>query len=249
MFRQCIAYILLLLGCSIGFAGTIDPDTPDSKYLEYGSKFVHTAKVYGQTPDDKPYFGSGVAHQPKIIITAAHIVHNIKTCKVRINNKIINVKQAIAHPKYIPEVFGYNDIAVCLLEEDIGLDWYPDLYTNRNELGKICSISGYGLFGTFLTGANKFDDAIRAGSNKVSFFDRGLLVCDPSLSNRTELEFCIAGGDSGGGLFIENKLAGINSCVIHDKGQIKSTYGTHSGHTRISDHVKWIQDTISSIQE
>lgn len=249
MIRHFLLYVILLLGYSIGWAGTIDPNTPDSKHMEYGSKFIHTAKVYGETSDNTPYFGSGVAYDSKIIITAAHIVHNIKTCKVRINNKTIKVKDAISHPEFVPEVFGHNDIAICILEEDIGLDWYPDLYTNKDELNKTCSIAGYGLFGTFLTGGDKFDDNLRAGSNKISFFDRDMMMCDPSRSNRTELEFCIASGDSGGGLFIDNKLAGINSCVIHDKDQIKSTYGTYSGHTRISNHIQWIKDTLSNIKE
>lgn len=234
---------------SVAFSGTIDPNTPDSKYVEYGSKFVYIAKMHGNTPDTKPYFGSGVAHKPKVILTAAHIVKDVVTCRASINNKTINVSKIIVHPKYKNDQFGYYDIAICILEDDIELDWYPDLYTSKNEVGKVCSIAGYGMTGTFLNGANKFDNQIRAGSNIIDGTDRGLLKCSPSKINRTELEYCIASGDSGGGLFIDNKIAGINSCVIHDKGVVRSAYGTESGHTRISDHIEWINTTLSEIKE
>lgn len=249
MLKQYLVLLIFLLVSSIAYSGTIDPSTPDSKYVEYGSKFVYIAKVHGNTPDTKPYFGSGVAHKSNVIITAAHIVHDVTTCRVSINNKTMNVSKIIVHPKYKPEQFGYYDIAICILNDDIGLDWYPDLYTNKNEVGKVCSIAGHGTTGNFIVGANKFDDKIRAGSNVIDGLDRGLLICSPSKYNRTELEYCIASGDSGGGLFISNQIAGINSCVIHDKGEIKSGYGTQSGHTRISDHVDWIKTVLSTTKE
>jgi len=249
MRQKVVIFIALSLACVVGFSGTIDPNTPDSKHIEYGSKFVYIAKVHGTTPDTKPYFGSGIAHQSNVIITAAHIVQDVGTCRATINSKTINVSKIIVHPNYKMDQFGYYDIAICILEDDIGLEWYPELYTNKNEVGKICSIAGYGATGNFLVGVNKLDDKLRAGSNTIDSIDRGLLVCSPSRTNRTELEYCIASGDSGGGLFIGNKLAGINSCVIHDKGMIKSAYGTFSGHTRISDHVEWITNTISTIKE
>lgn len=234
---------------SIAYSGTIDPNTPDSKYINYGAKFVYVAKVHGTTPDNKPYFGSGVAYKPKVILTASHIVDGVATCRVSINGKTINTDKIVMHPKYKPEQFGYYDIAICILNDDISLDWYPDLYTDKNEVGKICSMAGYGTTGNFLVGANRFDNKLRAGSNLIEGLDRGLLICSPSRHNRTELEYCISSGDSGGGLFIGNKIAGINSCVIHDKGEIKSGYGTHSGHTRISDHIDWIKTVLSTLKE
>lgn len=243
-----LSLVFFLIG-SVAYSGTIDPNTPDSKYVEYGSKFVYTAKIHGHTPDTKPYFGSGTAYGPRVIITAAHIVHNVTSCRASINNRTINVSKIIVHPYYKPEQFGYYDIAICILEDDIGLQWYPELYSNKDEVGKICSMAGYGANGTFVSGANKLDNKLRAGSNKIDRLDGGLLTCSPSQHNRTELEYCIASGDSGGGLFIDSKLAGVHSCVIHDKGEIKSGYGTHSGHTRISDHIDWIKTVLSTLKE
>ena len=249
MLKHFLAYFIFFLISSIAYCGTIDPSTPDSKHVEYGSKFVYIAKVHGTTTDTNPYFGSGVAYRSNIVVTAAHVVKGVSTCKVSINNKTINVSQIIAHPKYKAERFGYYDIAICLLEDEIGLGWYPELYTGRDEIGKICAIAGYGTAGDFVVGANKTDNNLRAGSNIIDGLDKGLLICSPSKNNKTELEYCIASGDSGGGLFINNKIAGINSCVIHDKGQVRSTYGTLSGHTRVSDHIKWINQTLSIIKE
>ena len=72
-----------------------------------------------------------------------------------------------------------------------------------------------------------------------------MLLCTPSSKiNKTELEFMIAPGDSGGGLFIDNKLAGIHSCIMAEGHKAKSDYRTESGHTRISDHVDWINNTM-----
>jgi len=243
-------YLFLIL-CSFGlgaYAGTIDPNSPDSAHLEYGSQFIHTVKICGTTEKDQYYFGSGVLYKKNIVITAAHILDHTKTRYIKFKDKSFQIKKAIQHHKYISDVFGYYDIGICVLEESIELEWYPELYRNNDEVSKICSISGYGACGTFVTGITRSDEKLRAGSNKIDGVDRGLLVCSPSKNNRTELEFCIAEGDSGGGLFIGNLLAGINSCVIHDKGQVRSTYGTQSGHTRISDHIEWIQNTVKTYE-
>jgi hypothetical protein len=62
--------------------------------------------------------------------------------------------------------------------------------------------------------------------------------------SKTELEFLIASGDSGGGLFIDNKLAGINSCVMAVDKKPDSTYNDESGHTRISKFIGWIKENI-----
>jgi secreted trypsin-like serine protease len=62
------------------------------------------------------------------------------------------------------------------------------------------------------------------------------------------LEFIIAPGDSGGGLFIENDLAGIHSGVIEDKiNKGKSKYGAVSAHTRVSVYKDWIENTTQEL--
>lgn len=242
-----LIFIFYTISCC---AGTIDPDTSDSKYIEYGSKFVYIGQIIGMLQTDEPYYGSCTALSDKIIITAAHVLSKTKNHIVFINNKKISLNQIILHQNYDENRYGYNDIALASLDSKIGLEWYPSLYENRNETGKLCSLSGFGATGTFETGYNKSDKYRRAGSNVIDSIDRGMLLCTPSSKiNKTELEFMIAPGDSGGGLFIGNRLAGIHSCIMGNGHKAKSDYRTESGHTRISDHVDWINNTILALKK
>ena len=229
---------------STAFGGTIDPNTPDSKYVEYGAKFNFVLKICGKDIHQKMFCASAVAIKPKWIITAAHVVENSDTCFVTVKDKKICVNKVIYHDKYNDNSFGQYDIALGETEEDLNLDFYPDFYTDNNEVGKVCSISGFGLTGSFNTGITFSDNKRRAGSNVIDSIHRHLLICTPSRSNRTELEFIIGSGDSGGGLFIGNKLAGINSCVIASDRKPDSTYTDEAGHTRVSLYVDWINKTI-----
>ena len=243
---RSLFFLCGILFCSILFAGTRDPNTSDSKYLDYGSKFHCVLKIEGQDHKDQKYFASCVAINKNCILTAAHVVQDCKACYVVLNDKKYCIEKVICPSDYEENKFGYHDIAIGYLEADtdLGLDFYPELYSKTDETGKVCAISGFGLTGTFRTGTNQSDDKRRAGSNKINHIDRQLLICSPSVNNRTELEFLIGSGDSGGGLFIDNKLAGINSCVISNDGKPNSSYNDESGHTRISQHLQWIQDNL-----
>jgi hypothetical protein len=231
------------------FSGTIDPETSDSKYIEYGLKFPYIGIIIGQQKDNSPFYGSCVAYKDNIIITAAHLFYNYKTSIVIINNKKIEITKIIAHENFKNDIFGKYDIAICLLSNPIALDWYPELYENNDESGALCSISGYGSTGTFITGVNNYKIEKRAGSNFIDTTQGSLMLCSPSVSHKkTELEFLIAPGDSGGGLFIGNKLAGIHSGLIEDKGSQKTAkYGAVSAHTRISVYKEWIKDNINNL--
>jgi hypothetical protein len=241
-----ISFIFAGAGC---LAGTIDPNKPDSNYVEYGSKFEHVGQIIGLTSNKEPYYASGVAYKDNIVITAAHVLSHTTDQAFFINGKKIDFDSFVIHQKYLPENFGYYDIGIIKLKEPISLPWYPELYEEKNESGKICSLSGFGMTGTFYTGAIKSDNNKRAGSNIIDGIDRGMLVCTPSINIRkTDLEFLIAPGDSGGGLFIGNKLAGIHSCIMANGHKAKADYKTESGHTRISDHIQWIDKTIKLLE-
>lgn len=248
--KNILYIILFVIISSSSLAGTIDPDTSDSRYTDYGSLFSHVAHISGSTYENEPYFASGVAYKDDVIITAAHVLSLTKDQIISINNKKIEADCIIIHPKYDAKNFGYYDIGIIKLKQTIGLNWYPELYKEKNESGKLCSLSGFGMTGTFKTGAVTSDKNKRAGSNIIDSIDRGMLVCTPSVKiNKTELEFMIAPGDSGGGLFIGNKLAGIHSCIMAEGHKAKSDYKTESGHTRISDHIEWINTTIKFLEE
>jgi hypothetical protein len=249
---KILLMILLMIYGTLSFSGTIDPSTPDDKYIEYGSKFPYVGQIIGRKQDDTPYSGSVVAYKSNIIITAAHIFHNNKTSVVIFNTKLLPVKKIVVHKDYDYEKFGKHDIAMCLVSGDIGLDWYPDIYKNDRENGSVCSLAGYGATGTFITGiiSNK-ESKKRAGSNIIDAVNEYLLFCSPSVkTGKTELEFIIAPGDSGGGLFIGNDLAGIHSGVVEDKpNKGKSKYGAVTVHTRVSVYKDWIIDTAFQLTD
>lgn len=237
--------LLFALCCFSSIAGTIDPNTQDEKYLEYGSKFHCVLKICGKDSLEKPFCASAVAIKSHWILTAAHVVQNCSSCFVTIKDKQVCVKKVIYHEKYNENKFGEYDIALGYIDNDIGLDFYPELYDKDDEVGKVCSISGFGITGSFITGIKYSDNKRRAGSNIIDSIDRKLLVCTPSRHNKTELEFIIGSGDSGGGLFIGNKLAGINSCVMAVDSKPDSTYGDEAGHSRVSLYIDWINTTIN----
>lgn len=249
MFKYGIISIILiglLFDVNYLYCGTIDPQKKDSQYIEYGEKFIHTGKIYGTDIKGLEYYGSCIAFDSQLILTAAHILHDAKTANVLLNNKHIKVDKWIIHHNFKYEILGYNDIAICLLDSPIDLQWYPKLYNDKNELGKLCSLSGYGVAGTFITGPSIVDNHKRAGSNMISAIEDGVLICDPSTDHtKTSMEFFICPGDSGGGLFIGNEIAGIHSYTI----KFKPSNRQYSGHTRISNHIEWINISKKSLEK
>jgi hypothetical protein len=246
---KMINKLILLFGIIFSnniLAGTIDPKTEDLKYIEFGKKFNYVYQICGSYDDGSLFCASAVAIDPHWVLTAAHVVNGAKICIVHQNDKAFLVHKIISHENFHKGKFGNCDIALCYLDEDLGLDFYPELYDTNDEVGKTCTISGYGFTGTFATGAKLSDGNKRAGSNKIDYIDKDLLICTPSLLNKTELEFIIANGDSGGGLFIGNKLAGINSCVLAIDKIPDSTYSDEGGHTRISKFIPWITQAIKT---
>lgn len=243
-------FCLIVISCaSICLSGTIDPNIPDHKYVEYGQKYECVIGICGSYENNGLYCASAVAIKPNWVLTAAHVVKGSKTCFIRINDKKQIIKKIIPHQDYKADNFGYNDIALCYLEQELPLNFYPKLHRDINEVGKVCALVGVGLTGTFETGSTVSDGKKRGGSNIIDKIDRDLLICTPSqIHDKTELEFLISSGDSGGGLFIDGRLAGINSCVMATDGKPNSTYSDESGHTRISKYINWIETTINDNQ-
>jgi hypothetical protein len=243
--RQVLVLLLTIFVsiCSAS-AGTMHPDVPDNKYVEYGKKFRCISRLIGRYKNNHQYAASAIIIRPKVILTAAHVIADSQECFAVLDGKKIPLRKIIMPSNFQENIFGYNDLAIGFTDQDFELDFYPELYSDRDEVGQISAICGFGIFGTFDTGSSKYDGQRRAGSNKIEHIDRGLLICTPSARDRTSLEFLISSGDSGGGLFINKKLAGINSCVMATDNVTDSSYTDESGHTRVSDHFDWIQQII-----
>ena len=251
--KSIIVNLILCLFLSTSlYSGTIDPYTADEKYIEIGEKFESVLEILGSYKDSKQLFkASCVAIDKNWVLTAAHVVKNSRFVFIynEKEKRCVIVDDVILHDGFTDKVFGKNDIALCHTSSDLELESYPELYSDEDEIGKICYIAGYGLTGTFMTGIKDNDGKKRGGSNKIDYISDDLLICSPSVINRTEFEFLIASGDSGGGLFIDGKLAGINSCVLAVDKKPDSTYNDESGHTRISTFAMWIRQVIQKRRE
>jgi hypothetical protein len=243
LIKNLIIIGLISLGDNL-YSGTIDPHTPDEKYVEYGEQFDCVLEILGSYEHNKQLFSAScVAIDKNWVLTAAHVVKGSRFVFIyhEKDKRCIIVDEVIPHEDFEERIFGTADIALCHTSSDIGLDFYPELYVDSEEIGKICSIAGYGFTGTFNSGMKRNDGKKRAGSNKIDYIGNDLLICSPSAIDKTSLEFLIASGDSGGGLFIDGKLAGINSCVTAIDKKPDSTYNDEGGHTRISKFLGWIK--------
>lgn len=244
-----ILILLILLIQNNILCGTIDPKVKDETHIDYGNKHTCVVRIEGKTNKDNSYFASAVLIKPRWILTAAHVVKDTKSSQIIFNDRIVKLKHVAFPTEFDLNISAKNDIALGYLESDCYLPIYPELYTNNNELGKICSIAGFGMTGSYKGSIRILDRKKRGGSNIVNSIHEDLLICDLK-DTRTSLEFLIANGDSGGGLFIDQKLAGINSCVMtsHSDKSPDSNINDESGHTRVSKFVDWIEKAMEKIK-
>lgn len=248
-----LALILLLLLPTQAYSGTIDPSVSDAKYVEYGKKYECVLPIVGVLGDklNSQYRASCVVIDEYHILTAAHIVHDTITQHVLYDNKAYPCSLVAVHGKYDANNIGYNDIAIARLARPLKLDFYPELYSDKDETGKVCGLSGWGHHGDFNTGwiSSTFDNTRRAGSNIIDGTDKNVLKYSVHTGEKTTLEFLICPGDSGGGLFIDQKLAGIHSYVYATDGKSDSDYGDVGCSTRVSDYIEWVDKTKQLIKE
>lgn len=249
MKRIIMSFVFLSMSC-IAESGTRDSLVPDEKYLSYGEKHKCVVPIYGQCNCDETktphsFSASAVVIRPQWVITAAHVVKGKNDVMIKVGTKDIKIKRVIVNENFEESKLGMYDIALCESEDDIGFVSYPELYKKKDEQGKIASICGYGVTGTFGTGATSTDGRKRAGANMIERMENHVMICvKESNKRKTNMDFLISHGDSGGGLFIDQKLAGVNSFVTASDGKPDSSYGDESGHTRVSLFVDWIHSTI-----
>jgi len=237
--------IIVLITHSL-YAGTIATTASDQQHIEYGKQFHHVVPISVKSHEDVLMKGSAVVLNKNWIITAAHVVKDTKSGYIMIDDKKYCLDIVIYHHEFNDDKIGVADIALGYSKRNMDIPFDLELYKKRDEQDKICSVVGYGLTGTFATGAKISDNKKRAGVNRVINIHKNILMClcDPNKS--ISMELMIASGDSGGGLFIDGKLAGINSCVLAEDKKPDSDYGDESGHTRISDYAEWIEENIKS---
>lgn len=237
-------------------AGTRDPNTPDEKYVEFGKSFPMVQRFRAlvwiknkETGDQVLTFqyGSAVIIKPNWVLTAAHLTKDASHHAVLIGDKEYKLPHVVCPDEYDEDRIGFHDIALGYSPDDFKLEFYPGLYRKADELGKAVTFAGYGITGTFHTGATVSDNKKRAGHNKLDSEFASVMVCSPSRgSGRFPLEFMIAPGDSGGGMFIGNELAGINSFLLSEDKKPDGTYTDESAFTRVSMYADWVDEQIKT---
>lgn len=244
------AFLSICLLCSVCRAGTIDPSVPDSKYIAYGEQHECVVPIYGDCDcreaggSPHKFAASAVVIGPRWIVTAAHVMQHAKEVKVKVRGKEHEISKIVVNRHFMEDKVGMYDIAMGMSDDEMELDFYPELYEEGDEEGKAVSMCGYGVTGTFSSGATKSDGRKRAGSNIVDRTENHVLVCSVRGGRKTSLEFMISHGDSGGGLFINQRLAGINSFVSASDGKPNSGYGDECSHTRVSLFAPWIKGNM-----
>lgn len=191
--------------------------------------------------------------------------------------EVRHIAEAIRNPNFTGNIANGYDIALHRLDTPITTIDPAQLYTGTaaSLVGQTLTYVGYGKSGTGSAGDTIAIGTKRAGNNigeqlgytlnpgaSQTVYSNQMLFADMDdppgspltygnplgNTNPINLEYLIALGDSGGGLFIEDNgqhyLAGVHSTVInYDPSTLG--YGDVMGSTTIAAVMSWILDTIT----
>jgi hypothetical protein len=238
--------LFILCWASSAFAGTTDDAIPDARYLAYAEGFrPYTARIIGVLPDGTTPAGSCVLIADHWCLTAAHVVEDYAHGLVHASTGIRRIERIFPHREYTDGNYGWHDLALVRVDRPFGLAWYPPLSSGQEAIGATVSVAGYGLTGRLSTGHTHGDGALRAGTGRIVRFERGCIVL-PAMRGGSPLPMCIAPGDSGGPLFVDGRLCGINSFTMkeQDGTRTRSKAGEESAHTRVSLYHDWYHEVM-----
>jgi hypothetical protein len=92
------------------YAGTIDPNISDQKYIKYADQFISIGKICGIYENGTRFCASAVAIDDHHVLTAAHVVKDSKECKFLINDKELCLINVIYHKDFETKSFYDLDI-------------------------------------------------------------------------------------------------------------------------------------------
>ncbi|MDD5214128.1 MAG: Calx-beta domain-containing protein [Methylococcales bacterium] len=234
-----------------------------------GQPFLDGVFKITEQVGDKRSYGSGVLLAGgQYILTAAHLFSdNPSVSNVHVINtngqSVGAVEQIFTHPFWDNNPADYNhDLALIKLTQPLTQTAGYEIYRNKNEIGQTFTRVGFSDNG-LVSGKNTYDavtDKINAafgtrveiGSQLLYDYDDGTSQHDaigqllnlPNLGLGNE-ETMSQAGLSGGGTFIDNKIAGVGSFIFRSdlsdiNSVIDSSIGELGSDTRVSTHADWI---------
>ncbi len=230
--------------------------------------YTDVFKITEQVGEKRSY-GSGVLLAGgQYVLTTAHLFSDNPTfLNVTILNavgqNIGTVGEIYIHPQWHNNPTDYNhDLAIIKLVQPVAQKSGYDIYRTKTEIGQ--TFTRVGFSGSDLVSGentydaltdiinNSFGTDIEAGSQLLYDYDDGtaqhdalgILLNLPNLGLGSD-ETMSQLGLSGGGTFIDGKIAGIGSFIFSSalsdvNTVIDSSFGEMGSDTRISAHADWI---------
>jgi hypothetical protein len=249
-----ILTLLFAWSSVVAAGGTIEDTIDDARYRAYGSTYAaFTCRVIGVEVAGNSAHASCVLIGPHFALTAAHVVHEMTVCEVVTATGRHRVDRIWVHQEWQHD-YGLHDIAIVHVAEPFGLLRYPPLSDGTESLGSVVTASGWGMTGRLSSGLQGGSSGLRAGTQRLYGSESAVWLC--KIERRgTPLPYCIAPGDSGGGLWGrgadgQTRLIGVNSCVNrYGGGKPRHMAGEESAHTRVSLYLDWIASICGSLDE
>jgi len=266
---SCFIFVLAPV---ISNAGTIRHDIDPAIYTYLGGLpiFDSVGLIEGQGTGIGDYVCSGTLVASSWALTAGHCIDQATSLDFSVGGTTYSADAWEYHPGWLPGnilnlIIG-NDLGMVHLSQPVQNVTPAKRYTGFDEVGKIGLYAGFGSTGTGLTGSTTLDLQKRVGANAIDSyffgdaltsrdfladFDNPLDPTDSLLGSPDPLsiEYLIAGGDSGGAVFLESAgellLGGVHSFVLGTDLVPDSDYGDIAGSTRVAPYNDWIDSLLA----